>query len=195
VQLPPPVEVMRTADADTAPLLADVPDAVTQSPTARPDAAAGSLWEYVVAEFTLTSNFFALGVDFDFDFDLDDFEKAAEEKPDTVICFPFTLVTLPAAKAMLFVPGRPCPAPRPGKLPPPWGNRLEFVPPGAPRYPPMPVQLPDDDAVVMDTVFAVMAPLLDLVPVAVTQSPLTTDDADTVAIWLNVVEELHDTVV
>jgi hypothetical protein len=126
---------------------------------------------------------------------LEGFEKAADEMPDTVIFFDPTAVTLPEANSMLLAPGRPWPAPLPGKLPPPWGNRPACVPPGAPRFPPMPVQLPDEEEAVMDTVFAVMAPPLDLVPVAVTQSPLATEETDTVAIWLNVVEEVHDTVV
>jgi hypothetical protein len=39
VQVPPPVEVIRTVFAVTAPLLAAGPNALTQSPTARAEAA------------------------------------------------------------------------------------------------------------------------------------------------------------
>jgi hypothetical protein len=141
VQEAPPVEVIRTVSAVTAPLLAAGPNALTQSPTARSVAAAVCV-ALTVVEFEVVSLrvcVFGVGGRFE---PLELFEllelvarKVPGEMlmPDTVTVEPLTAVTLPEAMAKLpsrlrnappkFLGGLPLLPARDGKPPPPSPGR------------------------------------------------------------------------
>jgi hypothetical protein len=197
VQVCPPVEVIRTVVADTAPVELVEPDAVTQSPTAR--SAAAALWSswYLVDEEMSTVTGVVVGVVVEVDV-LGREPKSAEEKPSTTMVLAPTEVTFPLAKPKFPDPKRPPPAPPPapegGRRVPPPGKVPPFaVEPDArvrPGKAPA-VHEPDAAGCVIDTVCAVMVPLLDE-PLTVTQSPTATDFTATV--FENVVEDVQLTV-
>jgi hypothetical protein len=162
VHVPPPVEVIRTVVAVTAPLLAAGPKALTQSPTARAFevtvcvALTGVELDVVILRVSVLGSvgfllfeLFELFVVFDV-FDVVPRPKLPAEMstPDTVTVEPFTPVTLPDAMAMLaralrklaepepLNVGRVPPEPvRPGKPPPPVPLRKLKPPPAVPPAP------------------------------------------------------------
>jgi hypothetical protein len=218
VQVPPPVEVMRTVEAVTEPLVAAGPKAETQSPTARsPDVTDWVVLtgvELDVVTFTVS----VLGfVGFLFLLlDVRDLKLPPEiEMPETVSVVPLTAVTLPEAMLRLanclakFPPepplkklGRvPLPLPVPPGPPrtrkPPAGGPPEPVPARKLPAPPAPTQAPLLDGVVTVIARAAMVVLdfFDADPVAVTQSPTVTELTVSVTLLENVVVVVQFTVV
>ena len=132
MQVPPPVEVMRTVVAVTAPLVAAGPNAETHSPTARAPEVTDCVVFTGVELDVVILRIWVLGFAGCFGLlgALLDFPGAAKvpgeiEIPDTVIVDPLTAVTLPDAMSKLasrwrkLFPG----APPPGKfLVPPSGK-------------------------------------------------------------------------
>jgi hypothetical protein len=105
-----------------------------------------------------------------------------------------TDVTFPLAK-LIPAPLAPegtlpggAPEPLDGKVPGGFEPEKPWPPPGKPL-----AQLPDDVGWLMVTDLAVMAPF-EVDPVTVTQSPVATVDAATVAVWVKVVEGVQVTV-
>lgn len=107
MQLPPPVEVIRTVVAVTVPLVAAGPKAATQSPTAR----APEVTDWVVLTGVeldvVTLRVWVLGFSGCFDLldvplDLPGAKEPGEiEMPETAIVDPSTAVTLPDAMSKL----------------------------------------------------------------------------------------------
>jgi hypothetical protein len=154
VQLRPPVEVIRTVVAVTAPLLAAGPNALTQSPRARSPEAADWValtvvdFDEVIVSF---SGFGAVGLLVELLFELDELRVGRFPKenvvPEMVTVDPCTAVTLPEAmdmeasclRKLLEPPGKlgrlplePPPSKPPRANPPPPGN-----PPPPPGNPPV----------------------------------------------------------
>jgi hypothetical protein len=198
----PPVEVIRTVVAVTAPVLLAGPNALTQSPTASADDATVSVCDSVVVEEVVILSFSVFAVGFFAGFFFDDDEVGLNvwlsTVPESEIVVPDTPVTFPLAMVKLAPenPRRP-PAP-PGKLPlggvSPEPERLPLpagpapAPPAPPaNLPPPPnppaarppkpdAHVPDDVAVliVMDRAATVVLDFFDGVPVTVRQSPTAT---------------------
>ena len=188
---------MRTVVALTAPVEPLFPEAATQSPTLRFDAAALWFSEYAVVDVRVTVTLVVLRADGFLDVLLG---RLADETPVRTRLFAFTDVTFPLAKPVFPAPPNPPgrPAPPPGRVPlAPAGG-----PPDLPPNPPEPegrpppkapvVHLPEEGWLTV-TDLAVIAPF-DVVPEMVTQSPVATDEAETVATWEKVVEVLQLTV-
>ncbi len=111
MQVWPPVEVIRTVDAVTEPVVDAGPAAVTQSPTAKLDAAADWFWLNVVDDVSVTETLVALtlGGDFVLDFFeelLEGFGRLADEKPLNVSLVGEAAVTFPEANPKLAPPNR-----------------------------------------------------------------------------------------
>ncbi len=213
------LELIRTVVAVTEPLLADGPKALTQSPTARSVAAAAWVALTVVEPDVVMVNVSVLGALGLLGFELEP-ERERNESPESAIpemvsVEPLTAVTLPDAMSSdakvlrkLFAPepegneGRvpPGPPPSPRAKPPPPGLPGK-APGGLPsppeRAPPLAVQDPPEEAVVTVRLRAatVVFELFDALPVAVTQSPTTTEDTDSVTVLENCVVPVHETVV
>jgi hypothetical protein len=227
VQVLPPVEVMRTVEAVTAPVLLDGPKAVTQSPTASAVDEVDWVSDNVVDDAVVIFSFCVLSLGvfvvvfvlvFAADLPVVRLNTELSSVPDSETVDPLTALTLPLAIARLAAPANdrrapvPAPAPPPapprGKLPP-GGVKPEPLPPvrPAPLAPPPPkrplaapppkppVQVPEDDGwlIVIDRAAMVVLDFFDFVPVTVRQSPTATALTDSVAVWENVVDGVHDT--
>jgi hypothetical protein len=222
VQVPPPVEVMRTVAAVTDPLLAAGPNAVTQSPTARSVAAADCVEltgvELVVVIFRVSVlgnvGFLEFFVLFEFfELELVGLKLPPEmSMPDTVSVDPVTPVTLPEAMASE--------ANRLAKFEPPGKDgRLPLLPPlrwnppppapGPPRKRKPPADAPPfaevrpavHEPVELGVVIVMLRAAMvvfddfDAVPVAVTQSPAAMELTDSVTVFENAVDAVQLTVV
>jgi hypothetical protein len=211
----PPVEVMRTVDADTAPFEAAGPKALTQSPTARSVAAAACVEVTVVEPAVVTLRLCVLGVAgflflsfLELDFEL--FAKLPGEMstPETETVEPLTEVTLPDATA-IDPNRRAAPAGNEGRVPlvppaPPGRNRK---PPGRPANAPAadvlplplrnePAQDPVDGVLtVMVRAARVVLDDFDGVPVAMMQSPAAREATVSVTVLENCVDDVQLTVV
>jgi hypothetical protein len=214
----PPVDVIRTVVAVTAPVVLAAPKALTQSPTATAEDVVDWVSVRTVDFAVVTLSFCVLGlVGF-----LDDFEAAARLKtwlnrvPDNDTEVPLTAVTLPVAMAKLANdPRAPPPVPRPGKLPPAGvpedpdppvpDPKLPRAPPAPPNpAPPAPVRPPrplvhvplvDAWEIVMERAARVVLDFLAGVPVTVKQSPTATALMVSVAVSENVVDPVQVTAV
>ena len=153
VQVPPPVEVMRTVDAATAPVELFEPDAVTQSPTAKSEDEAPWFSSYLVGDEMSTVTGLAVGVVEELE-ELGRDPKVAEENPSTTMVLAPTEVTLPLAKPKFpdpkgppFPPEGGRPWPPPGGKDPPFGTEPLGIEPDVRSRPgnPPAVQEPDDD--------------------------------------------------
>jgi len=216
VQLPPLLDVMRTVVAATEPLVADGPNALTQSPTAKVPADAACVALTVVEPDVVIVSVCVLGaVGFlAFDLELDVRERPNEPPesviPETVMVEPLTAVTLPEAmssdaKALrkLLAPdpegndGRVPLVPLPGRKAKPPPAKLGRVPLPPKLAAPLPAHVPADVGEVTVKLRAVrlVLELFEAVPVAVTQSPTATEPTDSVTVWENFVVPLQVTVV
>lgn len=209
-QLPLVAGVIDTLVAATAPVESVLPWADTQSPTARLEALPLDRWVKLVEEFTVTWMVWVLGavvgvVELLVDADRLAKFRAENENPDTVIVGPLTAVTLPEAipKLASLAGSEPVGPLAVGPLPvgalagsDPLGRRTGPPPPKPPpNAPPLPnaVQLPDEEAGVMDTVWAVMVPF-DVVPLALMQDPTVTANSVTFLVAVHDVDEVQLTV-
>lgn len=222
MQLPPPVEVMRTALAVTEPLVAAGPNADTQSPTARaPEVTACEVLTGVELE-VVTLSVSVLGFAGRFVWLLD-LPRAAKlpgeiEIPEIVSVDPLTPVTFPDAMSKLAsclrklfpaappagkfrepLPGNFCgPPPEPPRdWKPPAGGPPDPVPTRKLRVPGVAPQAPLLFGMVRVMLRAAMVvfDLLDADPVAVTQSPTATALTASVTLLENVVVDVQLTVV
>src|ERR1019366_2489576 len=147
---------------------------------------------------------------FEADLLVDPLKRELSNVPDSETVDPLTVVTLPLAIARLAAPAndRPAPVPPPapprGKLPlggvepEPLAPAPPAPPPNRPRPAPPPkplVHVPEDDGllIVIDRAAMVVLDFFDFVPVTVRQSPAATAPTDSVAVWVNVVDEVHVT--
>jgi hypothetical protein len=223
VHVTPPVEVMRTVVAVTAPFVAAGPKAVTQSPTARSVAAADWVEDSVVDPDVVILRFWVFGATgLEFLellellelFELADFPPAKlpglMSTPDTETVEPFTPVTLPDAMAMeVSAPNRRAePAGKLGRVPdvPPVLPLRKLNRPEPPNAPP-PVDVPPvvgravhdpvDEGLNSVMLRAAMVVLDDFdgVPVTVTQSPAASELTDSDTVFENCVEVVQLTVV
>jgi hypothetical protein len=209
---------MRTVDAVTAPVLLDGPKAVTQSPTASAVDEIDWVSDKVVDDAVVIFSFCVLSLGafvlvFDADLLVERVKREFSNVPDSETVEPLTAVTVPLAIARLaapandrraLAPGPAPPAPPRGKLPP-GGVKPEPLPPAPPAPPPNRprptpppkprVHVPEDDGwlIVMDRAAMVVLDFFDFVPVTVRQSPTATALTDSVAVWVNVVDEVHIT--
>jgi hypothetical protein len=178
------VEVIRTDAAVTAPVESVEPLAVTQSPTARFEAAADSISVKVVDELTAMV-MLVLGA-------VVVVEPPPKRTDAAVPVITSALVetasTLPVAK-LVGVPARGA-----GRVPP--GVVVPVPRPPPPKPPPcgrLAVHVPDADGGATLTVRAVIVPL-EVVPVTTTHSPAATEEAVSVALRLKVVDWVQLTV-
>jgi hypothetical protein len=209
----PPVEVILTVVAVTSPVLPDTPKALTQSPTARAEAAVDWVSDNVVDVARAILSFCVFGV-LTFLVLLVGREKPLSRVPDTETDAPVTAVTLPLAMARSapandpgpFAPLPPAPLggplPPPGNPPPPLG--APPAPGGLPANdpaPPIPARpaahLPDDEGWlrVIERAVTSVLDFLAGVPVTVRQSPTAMADSVSVTVSEKVVDEVHATVV
>jgi hypothetical protein len=210
---------MRMVLAVTEPLLAEGPNAETQSPTARAlDATVCVVLTGVeLVVVTFSDSVSGLVGFFDLLLELRVKFPGEIETPETVSVEPFTAVTFPEAMSRLAnclaklpppVPlgklGRVPPGPLPPeplrKLNPPGGGPPDPFPPVLVPNPPAPALAPQVPALlgavkVMLRAAMVVLDLLDADPVAVTQSPAATALTDSVAVLENVVVDVQFTVV
>jgi hypothetical protein len=210
----PPVEVIRTVVAVTAPFVAAGPRAVTQSPTARSVAAADWVEDDVVDPDVVILRFSVFGATGLEVFELLELLDLVRGKlpgemstPDTETVEPLTPVTLPDVMAMELRPAnrRAEPAGKLGRVPlvlpvPPLRK-----PPGPANAPPVDVpplvvrevQDPVDEGLrtVMLRAAIVVLDVFDGVPVTVTQSPAASELTDSDTVFENCVEVVQLTVV
>jgi hypothetical protein len=215
----PPVEVIRTVVAVTAPFVAAGPTADTQSPTARSVAAADWVEDNVVDPEVVILRFSVFGAT-----DLEVFEllellelldlvraklPGEMSTPDTETVEPLTPVTLPDAMAMELRPAnrRAEPAGKLGRVPLvlPVPPLRKLKPPGPADAPPVDVpplvvrevQDPVDEGLrsVMLRAAIVVLDVFDGVPVTVTQSPAASELTDSDTVFENCVEMVQLTVV
>ena len=225
MQLPPPVEVIRTVFAVTAPLVAAGPNALTQSPTAKAlDVVDWVVLTGVEPDVVMVSFSVFGGLGF-FVFELDFVVRRAKPlpgfsmMPDTVIVEPLTAVTLPDAMSRLANCLRKLPRrirrpgssgatrsiPPSGKPPPP---RNSEPPPPPPRKPPhrrrrsrvlAPKLLHDPvdvgEVTLIERAAMVVLDFFEAVPVTVTQSPAVSELTDSVTLLENCVVGVQFTVV
>jgi hypothetical protein len=192
---------MCTVDAVTAPVVLAGPMALTQSPTARTDAAVVWVSDKVVDDAVVILSFSVLTagllVDFDFDFDVLVDGRKLTTDPESEMVELLTAATLPEAMVKLARPENDRLAPD-GKLPvggvEPDAERRKPPPnPPAPApAPPAPkpdVHDPDDDGlvIVIERAAIVVLDFLDGVPVTVRQSPAATALKVSVSVSENVV--------
>ena len=196
----PPVDVIRTVLAVTAPLLAEEPKALTQSPTATSveDALCVELTvvelEVVIVSFWVFPAGGVLGLPVLFEFGLPPAKfPSASVVPETDTVEPLTAVTLPFAKDIdanclrkLLEPGPeppegklgrvplpPAPLPPPGGVKPPPPPPKPAPPPGAPPVrpaPPVAVHEPFEAGVVTVILRAAMVVLDFFETVPVTET-------------------------
>jgi len=209
----PPVEVIWTVVAVTAPFVAAGPKALTQSPTARSVAAADWVEDSVVDPEVVILRFSVFGATGLEVFELLELLDLVRAKlpgemstPDTETVEPLTPVTLPDAMAMALRPANRRAAP-PAKL-----GRVPLVPPLRKLKPPGPANAPpvdvprlsaptEQDPVdegprsVMLRAAIVVLVVFDGVPVTVTQSPAASELTDSVTVFENCVEVVQLTVV
>jgi hypothetical protein len=210
----PPVEVIRTVVAVTAPFVAAGPRAVTQSPTARSVAAADWVEDDVVDPDVVILRFSVFGATGLEVFELLELLDLVRGKvpgemstPDTETVEPLTPVTLPDAMAMELRPANRRAEPA-GKL-----GRVPLVLPVPPlRKPPVPANAPPVDVpplvvrevqdpvdeglrTVMLRAAIVVLDVFDGVPVTVTQSPAASELTDSDTVFENCVEVVQLTVV
>ena len=219
MQVPPPVEVMRTVEAVTDPLVAAGPKAETQSPTARSPEVTDCVVFTGVELDVVTLSVSVLGLVGCFVLFLVEKLPGEIEIPETVNVEPLTAVTLPDAMLKLANCLRKFPPdPPPGKFfelpgvnvcgpPPPSGPVRKRNPPaGGPPDPlptrklpgpPVAPQLPLLFGIVSVMLFAAIVVLdfFDADPVAVMQSPTVTELTVSVTLFENVVVDVQFTVV
>jgi hypothetical protein len=214
VQALPPVEVMRTVVAVTAPVLAICPKALTQSPTAKEDAVVGWVCDKVVEVDSVTFKAFDFGrAGFVvFLVVLDGRVNEPTRIPVRLTSDPLIAVTFPEAMDRLapenarrnpeppldplgrpLAPASPPAPPNPPRAPPP--NPPNALRPVVPLLEPE-AHAPEVDAALMDTVLAAMVVLDDFdgVPVTVRQSPTATPLWVCVTVSENVVVPVQFTV-
>jgi hypothetical protein len=209
VQVFPPVDVIRTVVAVTAPVVLAGPNALTQSPTANAVDVVDWVSVRVVVDPVVIFSFSVFTIGFFLAALLDLLVEALNvvlsTVPDSDTVDPETAVTLPLANVKLPPPNPAPPAPRRGKLPlggvpvpppvrpapppnPP--NPPRAPPPNPPAAPPGPAaHVPDVVAllIVMDRAATVVLDFFDGVPVTVRQSPTATALRVSVAVSENVV--------
>jgi hypothetical protein len=210
VQVFPPVDVIRTVVAVTAPVVLAGPNALTQSPTANAVDVVAWVSDRVVVDAVVIFSFSVFTDGFFLAALLDLLVEALSvwlsTVPDSDTVVPETAVTLPLANVKLPPPNAP-PAPpevRLGKLPP---GGVPVPPPVRPAPPPNPpnpprapapnppappgpaAHVPDDVGllIVMDRAATVVLDFFDGVPVTVRQSPTATALTVSVAVSENVV--------
>jgi hypothetical protein len=205
--------VILTVDAVMPPVLPDWPNALTQSPTAREEAAVDCVSDNVVELSIVIFSFCVFGV-LVFLALFVGCAKPLSRVPNIETEVPLTAVTSPLA-IVTFAPANdprpfePLPLdPLGGPLPPP-GNPADplggpLVPGGLPPSdpdplaPPRPVaHFPVDEGwlIVIKRAVTVVLDFLAGVPVTVRQSPTATADSVSVTVSEKVVDEVHSTVV
>jgi hypothetical protein len=209
----PPVEVILTVVAVIPPVLPDWPRALTQSPTAREEAAVDCVSDNVVEVPIVIFSFCVFGA-LVFLAPFLGCAKPLSRVPSTETEVPLTAVTSPLA-IVTFAPAndpRPFeplpldplggPLPPPGNPAAPLGGPLvpEGLPPSdpVPLAPPRPVaHFPVDEGwlIVIERAVTVVLDFLAGVPVTVRQSPTATADSVSVTLSEKVVDEVHSTVV
>jgi hypothetical protein len=216
VQVPPPVEVMRTVLAVTAPLVAAWPNALTQSPTANElDVVDWVAFTGVELDVVMVSVSVFGRVGF-FVFELDFVVGRANPlpgftvMPETVSVEPLTPVTVPDAMSRLanclrkFLPPEPPPgnpAPlrnwKPPDAPPLAAAPVPPVPVPILNPPPAPPQDPLDVAgiTLIERAAMVVLDVFDAVPVTVTQLPVVSELTASVTVFENCVVGVQLTVV